>query len=183
LLVAAAAVHAGRAGLFDDEEARPHRALRVEVTELASASKSINRNQIDFANQVEAVKADIAKLRGQIEVLTYELEATQKRQKDFYVDLDNRCASSSAPAEAKPEATEARRSRPGNPRLRSRAGQPEGGSSSRKPAPPSSPSSRPTRTAACRLGALLGWLRPRPGQGSRQCRRTVRQVCRRLADR
>jgi hypothetical protein len=48
---------------------------------------------VDFANQIEAVKADIAKLRGQIEVLTYELEATQKRQKDFYVDLDNRCAS------------------------------------------------------------------------------------------
>jgi tol-pal system protein YbgF len=29
-------------------------------------------------------------LRGQIEVLSYELEAAQKRQKDFYVDLDHR---------------------------------------------------------------------------------------------
>ena len=32
----------------------------------------------------------MAKLRGQIEVLTHEIESTQKRQKDFYVDLDNR---------------------------------------------------------------------------------------------
>jgi TolA-binding protein len=64
--------------------------LKGEVTELAKRADTINRNQIDFANQVEAIKADIAKLRGQIEVLTYELEATQKRQKDFYVDLDNR---------------------------------------------------------------------------------------------
>jgi hypothetical protein len=60
---------------------------------------------VDFANQIEAVKADIAKLRGQIEVLTYELEATQKRQKDFYVDLDNRVRKleTAPPPDAKPE--------------------------------------------------------------------------------
>ena len=35
-------------------------------------------------------RRDIAKLRGQIEVLTYELEQSQKRQRDLYVDLDTR---------------------------------------------------------------------------------------------
>jgi tol-pal system protein YbgF len=44
-------------------------------------------------------------LRGQIEVLSYELEAAQKRQKDFYVDLDNRLRKlEQAPAETKVEA-------------------------------------------------------------------------------
>ena len=94
------------AGLFDDEEARGRiEQLRVEVTELGKRAEIVNRNQIDFANQVESIKADIAKLRGQIEVLTYELEAAQKRQKDFYVDLDNRLRKlETPPAEAKPEA-------------------------------------------------------------------------------
>lgn len=92
-----------RAGVFDDEEARARvDALKAEHTELAKRVDGINRNQVDFANQVEALKADLAKLRGQIEVLTYELEAAQKRQKDFYVDLDNRLRKmETAAAEAK----------------------------------------------------------------------------------
>jgi tol-pal system protein YbgF len=91
LLVAAALALPAQAGVFDDDEARARiTALKGEHTELVKRVDGINRNQVDFANQVEAIKADLAKLRGQIEVLTYELEATQKRQKDFYVDLDNR---------------------------------------------------------------------------------------------
>ena len=91
LLLTAALSMPARAGLFDDEEARNRiERLRVEVTDLGKRADTVNRNQMDFANQVEAIKADIAKLRGQIEVLAYELEAAQKRQKDFYVDLDNR---------------------------------------------------------------------------------------------
>lgn len=105
LLLAAALNSPASAGVFDDDEARGRiEALRGEVTELAKRADTINRNQIDFANQFEAVKADIAKLRGQIEVLTYELEAAQKRQKDFYVDLDGRLRKlEQPPAEAKPE--------------------------------------------------------------------------------
>ena len=106
LLVALLSMPA-RAGLFDDDEARNRiEQLRVEVTELGKRAEIVNRNQIDFANQVESIKADIAKLRGQIEVLAYELEAAQKRQKDFYVDLDNRLRRLEAPqTEAKAEAT------------------------------------------------------------------------------
>lgn len=94
-----------QAGLFDDDEARQRiEQLRAEVNELGKRADTTSRNQVDFANQVEAIRADIAKLRGQIEVLTYELEAAQKRQKDFYVDLDSRMRKlEQPPAEAKSE--------------------------------------------------------------------------------
>ena len=95
-----------RAGLFDDDEARQRiEKLRGEATELATRLETVNRNQVDFANQIESIKADIARLRGQIEVLTYDLEAAQKRQKDFYVDLDNRLRKlETPPSDAKAEA-------------------------------------------------------------------------------
>ncbi|MBK8759823.1 MAG: tetratricopeptide repeat protein [Sulfuritalea sp.] len=107
LLLAAALALPARAGMFDDDEARARiEALKGEQAELVKRVDDINRNQVDFANQIEAVKAELAKLRGQIEVLTHEIEATQKRQKDFYVDLDNRLRKLEAapPPEAKPEA-------------------------------------------------------------------------------
>jgi tol-pal system protein YbgF len=89
--LAAAFSFQAHAGLFDDEEARTRvEKLRAEVTELTKRVDTTGKNQLDFANQFETLKGDISRLRGQIEVLTYELEAAQKRQKDFYVDLDNR---------------------------------------------------------------------------------------------
>lgn len=39
---------------------------------------------------METLKLDINKLLGQIEILTNENESLQKRQKDFYIDLDTR---------------------------------------------------------------------------------------------
>jgi TolA-binding protein len=106
-LAAASAIFPAHAGLFDDDEAR----LRIEKlrTDLAEQGKRLetavattSRSQIELANQIEQIKADMAKLRGQIEVLSYELEATQKRQKDFYIDLDNRLRKlETAAAEAK----------------------------------------------------------------------------------
>lgn len=79
------------AGLFDDKEARAAvERLRVDVDALTERVERASRNQIDFANQSEALKSDLARLRGQMEVLLNEIEATQKRQRDFYVDLDTR---------------------------------------------------------------------------------------------
>jgi len=88
------------AALFDDEEARKRIAatnLRIDqlqkdlderVSQLERQLKS--GALVDLANNVEALKSDVAKIRGQIEVLTYELEQSQKRQRDLYVDLDAR---------------------------------------------------------------------------------------------
>lgn len=90
-LAAACIALPAQAGLFDDEEARARvEKLRAEITELTKRVDITSKNQLDFANQFETLKGDISKLRGQIEVATHELEAAQKRQKDFYVDLDNR---------------------------------------------------------------------------------------------
>jgi len=86
---------ASQAGVFDDEEARKQiRELRAELTQTLDTLRQrvdlAAKNQLEFANQGEAMRADIARLTGQIEVLLHGLETAQKRQQDFYVDLDNR---------------------------------------------------------------------------------------------
>jgi len=107
LLLFALPVHAG---LFDDDLARQRiEQLRSDVNTLTQRTETINKNQIDFANQLESIRADLAKLRGQQEVMMYELEAAQKRQKDFYIDLDNRLRKLELPpAEAGTPATPAK---------------------------------------------------------------------------
>jgi len=89
-----------RAALFDDDEARRRiEDLRARVTQLEGslnqrlgALEDTVKGQglLDLLRDVEQIKSDIAKLRGQYEVLTYELEQAQKRQRDLYLDLDSR---------------------------------------------------------------------------------------------
>jgi tol-pal system protein YbgF len=91
LLALLAVALPARAGLFDDTEARNQIInMRNDYNARFDKLEASARSQLELANQIEQLKAEIAKLRGQIEVLSYESEATQKRQKDFYVDLDNR---------------------------------------------------------------------------------------------
>jgi tol-pal system protein YbgF len=84
-----------RAALFDDEIARQRiEDLRADTKartgKLETQLEQSQRTQLELNNQIEALRGEIAKLRGQVEVLTYELEASTKRQKDFYLDLDTR---------------------------------------------------------------------------------------------
>jgi TolA-binding protein len=98
LLVIELATAPARAALFDDEEARKWiEALRGRVDQIErslaqrlDALETKNAGVVDLFKDVEQIKADIAKLRGQYEVLTYELEQAQKRQRDLYLDLDSR---------------------------------------------------------------------------------------------
>jgi tol-pal system protein YbgF len=92
--------HAAQAALFDDEEAR----RRIDATNqrLSTMQRQIDDRLLlleqqaksgglaDLATQIQLLQGDVAKLRGQIEVVTYELEQSQKRQRDLYVDLDTR---------------------------------------------------------------------------------------------
>jgi tol-pal system protein YbgF len=88
------------AALFDDEEARKRIAatnVRIDLLQkdledrVAQLERQLKSGAlVDLANNVEGLKSDVARIRGQIEVLTYELEQSQKRQKDLYVDLDAR---------------------------------------------------------------------------------------------
>jgi len=99
LLAAAAAVPA-RAGLFDDDEARRRiDALRQELSQqgkdnevrIARLEEMIrNIGVVELVRQLDQMNAEIAKLRGQLEVLTNENQQIQKRQRDFYLDLDSR---------------------------------------------------------------------------------------------
>jgi len=88
LLLATLGVQQAQAGMFDDDEARRQISdLTIKTNErLDSTSKA----QFDLANQIQALREDNARLRGQVETLTYELESAKKRQQDFYIDLDGR---------------------------------------------------------------------------------------------
>lgn len=62
--------------------------LQERLAQLESRLK--NQRLLDLVIQLDAAHAEIAKLRGQLEVLNFNLESAQKRQRDLYVDLDNR---------------------------------------------------------------------------------------------
>jgi tol-pal system protein YbgF len=91
--VFALAVPVAHAQLFYDDEARKAiLQLRERMNNMQNEIdvKADKTSSLDLHNQNEALRQEIARLRGQIEVLTNELANAQKRQKDFYVDLDNR---------------------------------------------------------------------------------------------
>jgi len=99
-LLAAAVAAPARAGLFDDDEARRRiDALRQELSQqgkdnevrIARLEEMIrNIGVVDLVRQLDQMNAEIAKLRGQLEVLANENQQVQKRQRDFYLDLDSR---------------------------------------------------------------------------------------------
>jgi len=97
LLAVASHAPLANAGLFDDDEAR--RAILDIRNKIDSLQRDVNSrldnkadktSSLGLADQNEQLRQEMAKLRGQIEVLTNELANTQQRQKDFYVDLDAR---------------------------------------------------------------------------------------------
>ena len=95
-----AAALPAHAGLFDDEEARRRiEMLRQELSQqgkdnevriqrLEESIRSIG--VIELIRQIEGLNAEIARLRGQLEVLANDNQQIQKRQRDFYLDLDSR---------------------------------------------------------------------------------------------
>jgi tol-pal system protein YbgF len=99
-LLALAAVLPAHAGLFDDDEARKRiDALRQELAQqgkdnevrIARLEELIrNIGVVELVRQLEQVNNDIAQLRGQLEVIANENQQIQKRQRDFYLDLDTR---------------------------------------------------------------------------------------------
>ena len=100
------------AGLFADEDARKQvqqletklakqkeqidkqNELIVKQNELIAkqdeTSKQQTRSMLDLQTQIDTLSAELRKLRGQNEEFTHNLQDAEKRQKDFYVDLDGR---------------------------------------------------------------------------------------------
>jgi tol-pal system protein YbgF len=97
---AAAAPRGAHAGLFDDDEARRRiDALRKELAQQGLDNEARiqkledqlrNIGVVELVQQLEQMNQEIARLRGQIEVLANENQQLQKRQRDFYLDLDSR---------------------------------------------------------------------------------------------
>jgi tol-pal system protein YbgF len=91
-------------GLFDDNEARRRvEALRQQATEnqrivderlskmeTAIAGATDRSAVLELASSIEALRADIARMRGQLEVAANQIEIADKRQKDLYLDIDTR---------------------------------------------------------------------------------------------
>ena len=129
LSVAAVAAHAG---LFDDDEARQEilklqklvAAQKQRLDERLDAVEAEARDRravLDLASQIEQLRGELAKMRGQLELLANQAENADKRQKDLYLDIDARlrkleqareeqakAAEKSAAGPAEPAAAEAK---------------------------------------------------------------------------
>ena len=88
VVLAALGAPSAQAGMFDDEEARQQiKDLRIQSNERL---ETLSKGQFELLNQIQALREENARLRGQVETLVFELDSAKKRQQDFYVDLDGR---------------------------------------------------------------------------------------------
>jgi tol-pal system protein YbgF len=86
------------AGLFSDDDARKQvKQLEERIVKLEQALATAEadkeqyiRSTLDLQIQMEALNTELRKLRGQSEEFTHNLQDAEKRQKDFYIDLDTR---------------------------------------------------------------------------------------------
>ena len=88
--------------LFDDDEAR--KAIldlrqKVDVQQLRNVedikkanddNAQLRRSVLDLSNQLEVLRADLAKMRGQDEQLARDIAEVQRRQKDITQGVDDR---------------------------------------------------------------------------------------------
>ncbi len=84
------------AALFEDTDARKklqemqlkETELETRIVNLEAVIKSESLN--DMLNQIELLKQDVSKLRGDMETLRHLNATVEQRQKDLYQDLDGR---------------------------------------------------------------------------------------------
>lgn len=114
LIVTAGFAAQGHAALFDDKEARKkileleattttqHQAAQADLATLKKTQQvieqrlaeieAITKGQglLDMQNQIEGLKQEVAKLKGELELASHNVNLTQQRQKDLYGDADAR---------------------------------------------------------------------------------------------
>lgn len=80
-----------QAGLFSDDEARKNiQQLEARVLKLEDQDKLQTKSIFDLQGQIDSLNGELRKLRGQNEEIAHGLQDAEKREKDFYVDLDTR---------------------------------------------------------------------------------------------
>jgi tol-pal system protein YbgF len=118
------------AALFDDKEARKkiveieatmnsqYQATQTELLGLkksqqaleqrVTAIEAITKGQglMDMQNQIETLKQEMSRLKGELEVANHNVESTQQRQKDLYGDTDTRLRKLEGAATPTPAAPE-----------------------------------------------------------------------------
>jgi tol-pal system protein YbgF len=105
LLLGLCFVIPARAGLLEDDEARKQvKQLETRVLKLEDFINHQTKSILDLQSQIDALSTDIRNLRGQNEELVHGLQDAEKRQKDFYVDLDTRVRHFESAEEAAKEA-------------------------------------------------------------------------------
>jgi tol-pal system protein YbgF len=86
--------------LFDDNEARKRieqtnerlSKIEAQLDERVSSLEQQKNTQavLALSTQIDALRNELAQLRGQIEVLVYEQSEAKKRQNDLYLDVSSR---------------------------------------------------------------------------------------------
>ena len=88
-------------GLFDDNEARRRvEVLRQQVeANQAAINERLGRIEaaatdrgalLELSSQLEALRGEIARMRGQVELIANQAETAERRQKELYLDIDTR---------------------------------------------------------------------------------------------
>jgi len=96
----------GYSALFDDEEARKkileveknlqsqNQATQSALRDLKQSNEqqdAVTRNGLaDMQSQLDALKQENARLKGELEVANHKVETALQRQKDLYTDIDER---------------------------------------------------------------------------------------------
>ncbi len=97
-----ACVGTASAGLFDDEEARKaildlrqkvqltEQKLSDETRRTSEESAQLQRSLIDLQSQLDLVRTELAKMRGQNEQMVRDVAELQRQQKDSVLNVDER---------------------------------------------------------------------------------------------
>ena len=118
-----------QAALFDDTEARKKiwelqsqmqtqnqvtqaeiKAMDQRITAIEAVMKG--PGLADMQNQIEQLKQEVARLKGEQEVASHNIEMTQQRQKDLYTDTDVRLRKIEEVATATPAAAQVNNAAP-----------------------------------------------------------------------
>ena len=89
LLLVFLAAGQAHAGLFSDDE-RKIKELEGRISLLEDSEKQRARALMSMQSQLDALSEEVRKLQGRNEELLHNLQDLEKRQKDFYIDLDSR---------------------------------------------------------------------------------------------
>lgn len=89
-------------------------ALDARLGKLEGAIQQ-NPQLLGLLNEVEMLKAEVARMRGQAEVQVHQLDTLGKRQNDLYADLDQRIADLAKAAQPAPAAAVAQPAVPAAP--------------------------------------------------------------------